>query len=168
MAAYYQPIVYGDHTTLSYLIGKWWTVNEKLTTSYIRGALNHALTSSVTLKGNVGLQVINTDQSSTSFFHNSATNAVTPFTDGKKYTDVLPEINLMFELPEQQAARLGLAKEVARPRMDQLKASQEIGASYFGTVLQPIGSTGNATLDPWPADPAELPDDKYFSRKAYG
>ncbi len=167
MAAYYKPIVYGDPTTLSYLVGKWWTVKEKLTTSYIRGDLNHPLSSSVTLKGNVGLQVIGTDQSSNSFFHDSATNAVTPFSDGKKYTDVLPEINLVFALPEQQAVRLGLAKEVARPRMDQLKASQEIGASYFGTVLQPIGSTGNARLDPWRADAADLSYEKYFSSKAY-
>src|SRR5258708_10985144 len=66
LAAYYQPIVYGDPTTLSYLVGKWWTVTEKLTTSYIRGDLNHPLSSSVTLKGNVGLQVINTNQRSKS------------------------------------------------------------------------------------------------------
>jgi TonB-dependent receptor len=167
MAAYYNPIVYGDPTTLSYLIGKWWTVKEKLTTSYIRGDLNHVLSSSVTLKGNVGLQVIGTDQSSNSFFHNSATNAVTPFTDGKKYTDVLPEINLVFALPEQQAVRLGLAKEVARARMDQLKASEEIGTTISGGVLHPSGSTGNPRLDPWRADAADLSYEKYFSGKAY-
>jgi iron complex outermembrane receptor protein len=167
MAAYYKPIVYGDPTTLSYLIGKWWTVKEKLTTSYIRGDLNQALSSSLTLKGNVGLQVIGTDQSSNSFFHNSATNAVTPFTDGKKYTDVLPEINLVFALPEQQAVRLGLAKEVARARMDQLKASQEIGTTISGGVLHPSGSTGNPRLDPWRADAADLSYEKYFSGKAY-
>jgi len=167
MAAYYKPIVYGDPTTLSYLIGKWWTVKEKLTTSYIRGDLNHVLSSSVTLKGNVGLQVIGTDQSSTSFFHDSVTNAVTPFGDGKKYTDVLPEINLVFALPEQQAVRLGLAKEVARPRMDQLKASDEIGAGINGGVLQASGSAGNARLNPWRADAADLSYEKYFSNKAY-
>jgi TonB-dependent receptor len=167
MAAYYKPIVYGDPTTLSYLIGKWWSVKEKLTTSYIRGDLNQALSSSVTLKGNVGLQVIGTDQSSTSFFHDSVTNAVTPFSDGKKYTDVLPEINLVFALPEQQAVRLGLAKEVARARMDQLKASDEIGASINGGFLQASGSAGNPRLDPWRADAGDLSYDKYFSNKAY-
>lgn len=167
MAAYYKPIVYGDPTTLSYLIGKWWTVHEKLTTSYVRADLNHPLTPSVTLKGNVGLQVVNTNQSSDSFFHNTATNAVTPFTDGKKYTDVLPEVNFVFELPEQQAVRLGLAKEVARARMDQLKASQEIGASIQGGVLQANGSAGNPHLDPWRADAADLSYEKYFSNRAY-
>jgi len=167
MAAYYKPIVYGDPSTLSYLIGKWWTVKEKLTTSYIRGDLNHPLTSSVTLKGNVGLQVINTDQSSNSFYHDSVSGAVTPFTEGKKYNDVLPEINLVFALPEQQAVRLGLAREVARPRMDQLKASSENGAGFTGTVLTPSGSTGNPRLDPWRADAADLSYEKYFSTRAY-
>ena len=167
MAAYYKPIVYGDPSTLSYLIGKWWTVREKLTTGYIRGDLNHPLTPDVTLKGNVGVQVVNTDQSSSSFFHDSTSNAVLPFSDGKKYTDVLPEINLVFDLPEQQAVRLGLAKEVARPRMDQLKASSENGASFNGGVLQPGGSAGNPRLDPWRADAADLSYEKYFSNRAY-
>ncbi|GAC1452717.1 MAG: TonB-dependent receptor [Steroidobacteraceae bacterium] len=167
LAAYYKPIVYGDPTTLSYLIGKWWTVKEKVTTGYLRGNLNHPLSDAVTLKGNLGLQVINTDQRSSSFFHDSATNAVTPFSDGKKYTDVLPEINLAFELPDEQAVRLGLAKELARARMDQLKASTEIGAGVNGGVLQAGGSAGNPRLDPWRADAADLSYEKYFSRKAY-
>jgi iron complex outermembrane receptor protein len=167
MAAYYKPIVYQDPTSRPSIIGKWWTVKEKLTTSYLRGDLNHVLSSSVTLKGNVGLQVIGTDQSSTGLLHDSATNAVTPFGDGKKYTDVLPEINLVFALPEQQAVRLGLAKEVARPRMDQLKASDEIGASITGGFLQASGSAGNPRLDPWRADAADLSYEKYFSSKAY-
>jgi iron complex outermembrane recepter protein len=167
MAAYYKPIVYGDPTTLTYLIGKWWTVKEKLTTSYIRADLNHPLTSSVTLKGNVGLQVVNTDQSSNSFFHDSVSNAVVPFTDGKKYADVLPEINLVFALPEQQALRLGLAKEVARPRMDQLKASSEDGVGFNNGAVTPSGSAGNPRLDPWRADAADLSYEKYFSTRAY-
>src|SRR5260370_28719514 len=153
-------MVYGECTHLSYLIGKWWTVKEKLTTSYIRGDLNHVLSSSVTLKGNVGLQVIGTDQSSNSFFHNSATNAVTPFTDGKKYTDVLPEINLVFALPEQQAVRLGLPKDVARARMDQLKPSQQIGTTISGGGVHPRGRTRNPRGHPRAAPGAAVSPEK--------
>jgi len=108
----YKPIVYGDPTTLSYLIGKWWTVKEKLTTSYIRGDHNHVLSSSVTLKGNSACRSRHR-QSSNSFFHNSATNAVTPFTGRQEVQDVLPGNQPGVALPEQQAVRLGLAKEVA-------------------------------------------------------
>jgi TonB-dependent receptor len=51
--------------------------------------------------------------------------------------------------------------------MDQLKASQEIGAGFNGGVLQPSGSTGNPRLDPWRADAADLSYEKYFSSRAY-
>ena len=168
LAAYYKPIVYGTPDTLSYLVGKWWTVNEKVTTGFLRGDLNHEISSSVTLKGNLGLQIINTDQSSDAFFSDTATKTVKPFTDGKKYTDVLPAINLAFMLPEQQAVRVGIAREMARPRMDQLKASSEIGAGIVaGGFEQPGGSAGNPKLDPWRANAYDLSYEKYFGNKGY-
>jgi iron complex outermembrane receptor protein len=171
LAAYYNPIVYGTPSTLAYLVGKWWTVTEKVTTGYLKGNLNHALSSNVTLKGNIGVQLINTDQRSDAFFYDTtkSSNQVTPFSDGKKYTDVLPAINLAFELEDQQAVRVGLSKEMARPRMDQLKGSSEIGAGASGTPSQltPGGSAGNPRLDPWRADAFDVAYEKYFGRKGY-
>ncbi len=171
LAAYYNPITYGTPETLSYLVGKWWTVTEKVSTTYLKANLNHALSSSVTLKGNLGVQVIGTDQSSDAFLHDTAQNRVVPFSDGKKYTDVLPTINLAFMLPDQQDVRFAVAREMARPRMDQLKASSEIGAG-FGTGSQlgqvvPGGSAGNPRLDPWRADAYDLSYEKYFGNKGY-
>ncbi|HVN98850.1 MAG TPA: TonB-dependent receptor [Steroidobacteraceae bacterium] len=168
LAAYYQPIVYGTPTTpgYSYLVGKWWSVEEKILTASLRGNLDHELSPNVTLRGNIGVQIINTDQSSDSFSINDANGgAVTPATAGKKYTDVLPQINLAFVLPEQQTVRVGLAREVARPRMDQLKASIEEGASQITGI--PGGSAGNPLLDPWRADAFDLSYEKYFNNKAY-
>ncbi len=168
LAAYYNPIVYGTPQTLSYLVGKWWTVDEKVTTSFIKGNLNHELSSNVTLKGNIGVQLINTDQSSAAFHSDTVSHAVTPFTNGKKYTDVLPSINFAFVLPDQQTVRVGLAKEMARPRMDQLKASDEIGAGLIGGgSVQPGDSRGNPRLDPWRANAFDVSYEKYFSNKAY-
>ena len=168
--AYYNPIVYGTPATLSYLVGKWWTVTEKVSTTFIRGDLNHEISSSVTLKGNIGVQVIGTDQRSNAFLHDTNSNAVVPFSDGKKYTDVLPAINLAFILPDQQAVRVGIAKEMARPRMDQLKASSEVGPVLViggsGSVA-PSGSAGNPRLDPWRANAFDLSYEKYFGNKAY-
>ena len=65
----------------------------------MRGSLDHELSSNVTLSGNVGVQLVNTDQSSRPA--QKANGIVAPFTDGKKYTDVLPAINLAFMLPER-------------------------------------------------------------------
>ena len=161
--AYYQPINYHLPTDpgFSYLVGKAWTVTEKVATGSIRGNLNHELSSNVTLKGNVGLQIIKTDQSSDSFFiDDTRGGAVTAFRLGKKYTDVLPQINLAFLLPNQQSVRVGLAREMARPRMDQLKASTEFGVDQV--TGKPGGSAGNPLLDPWRANAVDLSYEKYF------
>ncbi len=163
LAAYYQPIVYGDPNSLHYLVGKFWNVNEKVTTGYIRGNMNFELSPSVTLKGNLGLQVVNTDQSSDSQFLNTGSNTIQPFTEGRKYTDVLPALNFAFVLPGDQAVRIGLARELARARMDQLKASSEIGCGAGTGVCG--GDRGNPLLSPWRADAYDLSYEKYFGTK---
>jgi iron complex outermembrane receptor protein len=161
---YYEPIVYNEGTTTPWLLGKNWTVNEEVYTSYIRGDLSHDISDTVTLKGNLGLQVIYTDQSSSSYkVENAYTSeqVISEFTDGKSYTDVLPQLNFAFLLPDQQAVRVGIAQELARARMDQLKASQEIG--YNQQTGIPGGNGGNPNLDPWSAWAFDLSYEKYFA-----
>ncbi len=156
----FAPIVYGTPTTpgFDYLIGKNWKVEEQVITSYIRGTLNHDLSDAVTLRGNVGVQVVNTDQSSDAFA--KVNGVVQPFTDGKTYTDVLPAVNLAFVLPDSQAVRVALSRQMARARMDQLKASSEFG--WDPTTGRPGGSGGNPQLDPWRANAFDLSYEKYF------
>jgi TonB-dependent receptor len=163
--AYYQPIVYGSPTTpgFDYLIGKNWTVTEKVTTGFVRGSLDHELSSTVTLRGNIGVQLVNTDQTSNAT--QKVNGVVGPFEDGKEYTDVLPAINLAFMLPSDQAVRVGLARELARARMDQLKASSEIG--YDAATGLPGGSGGTPLLDPWRANAFDLSYEKYLGSGAY-
>jgi iron complex outermembrane recepter protein len=168
LSAHYQPIVYGTPTTpgFDYLIGKNWTVEEKVTTAFAKVNLSHELSSTVTLKGNIGVQYVQTDQSSDAYTRGGAggTSTVVPFTDGKEYSDVLPAINLAFMLPAEQAIRVGIAKELARARMDQLKASSEFSFSQNG---EPSGSGGNPQLDPWRANAFDLSYEKYFGQNAY-
>jgi len=160
---YYSPIQYLDPAVTPWLVPKNWTVNEDVWTTYLRGNLDHDISDTVSLKGNVGVQVIYTDQSSTSY---KVTNPyqpeqeITSFTDGTDYTDVLPQINLAFLLPDDQAVRFGIAKSLARARMDQLKASTESSYTRDGT---PSGSGGNPFLDPWRAWAYDLSYEKFFS-----
>jgi iron complex outermembrane receptor protein len=163
----YQPIVYGTPTTpgFDYLIGKNWTVNEKITTGFLKANLDRELTGSITLRGNLGLQFVETDQSSDAFYKDNARNLVLPLHDGKKFSDALPAINLAFLLPDRQAVRVGLARELARARMDQLKASSEFGYD-FGTG-KPSGTGGNPRLNPWRADAFDVSYEKYFGTNAY-
>jgi len=161
--AYYNPIVYGDPNTLPYLAPKYWDVKEEVWTGMLRGNLYHEISDSVTLRGNAGVQVVHTDQSSSSFL---AAYAFTPdqvvleVSGGETYTDVLPQINLAFLLSDSQAIRVGIAQEMARARMDQLKATEESG--YNSATGIPGGSGGNPELDPWRAWALDVSYERYF------
>lgn len=167
LANYFNPVVpgYPSQPGYGYLTGKFWDVFEKLTTLYVKGDLNHPLSPDVTLRGNIGLQVIHTQQSSTSFSYNEATQSSQPIEGGKSYNDILPAMNLVFELPSQQLLRFSAAREVARPRMDQMTAGQDF--SVATTTGIPSNTAGNPLLDPWRADAFDLSYEKYFENKAY-
>ena len=164
LAEYFNPIVYGDPETLPYLAGKYWDVEEEVITGFVRGDLSHEVSDTVSLMGNVGIQVIHTDQFSSSFLAAYAftpDQVVLPVGDGKTYTDVLPQINLAFMLPNDRAIRVGVAKEVARARMDQLKATEESGYNF--ATGEPGGSGGNPLLDPWRAYALDISYEKYIA-----
>ncbi len=164
LANYFQPIQ--TSTTANYLVGKTWQVHEKLTTLYVKGDLDHDLSSTVSLRGNIGVQIVHTDQSSSSQYFDEAAGIPRPITGGKSYNDVLPSMNLVFELPAQQDLRFGLARELARPRMDQMDASFDYSAANTAPFI-PSANGGNPRLDPWRADAVDLSYEKYFQNKAY-
>jgi TonB-dependent receptor len=152
---------------LSYLIPKAWDVNEEISTGFVRANIDTEW-GSVPVRGNVGVQVQHVDQSSTARYWDSTRPAgdnVQPVERGKTYTDVLPSLNLAFSLPADQTLRVGLAEQVARPRVDELRASLEFGVNT--ATGEPGGSGGNPELDPWRAYAFDLSYEKYFGNKAY-
>ena len=167
LANYFNPIVpgYPNEPGYGYLTGKFWDVFEKTGTLYLKGDLNHPLSSDVTLRGNIGLQVVHTQQSSTSFSYDEASQSSVLIEGGKSYNDILPAMNLVFELPAQQLVRFSAAREMARPRMDQMTAGQDFSVST--TTGIPSNTAGNPLLDPWRADALDLSYEKYFENKAY-
>jgi TonB-dependent receptor len=163
LANYFQPI--NPSSTAGFLVAKNWEVFEKIGTLFLKGDLNHPLSDNVTLRGNVGLQVVHTQQSSSSMFFNEVTGLPAPVSAGKSFNDVLPAMNLVFALPEQQLLRFSAAKEVARPRMDQMNAGHDFSIAQSTGV--PYDTVGNPKLDPWRATALDLSYEKYFENKAY-
>jgi iron complex outermembrane receptor protein len=155
---------------------KQWAVNETVTSGFAKLNIDSEL-GKTPVRGNVGFQVINTDQSSTalSVDTNSGTKGsgdnygntlqVTPFTQGKTYTDVLPSLNLAFEVDSDQTVRFGLGKQMARARLDQLRASRNAAVDL--TTRTWSGGGGNPNLDPFRADALDISYEKYFGNKAY-
>jgi iron complex outermembrane recepter protein len=143
-----------------------WSITEKVTTGY--GKLNlEGDVAGVPMRGNVGVQIVRTDQSSTSNTLRGWPYAdLLPVTDGKTYTDVLPTANFAFTLPNEQIVRLGVGKSLARPKLDDLNSSFQVGLSA-STTGTPSGSGGNAKLDPWKATYFDLSWEKYFAKKGY-
>lgn len=161
MAAYFTP--FNPDPTQSYNVGQTWGVHEKISTGFVRADLDHQLSSDVVLRGNIGLQIQGTDQTSIGIVgYNGST---TPITVGKTYTDVLPQMNLVFELPSDQLVRFALSKQIMRPRLEDLNAGFNFNVDT-GTRL-PSGSGGNPLLNPWRANALDVDFEKYFGKKAY-
>ncbi|MHA4869081.1 TonB-dependent receptor [Duganella sp. PWIR1] len=162
IAKYFDPINY-DLANNAGTISRAWDVTEKITTSFARANIDSDL-GGVTLRGNVGAQLVHTDQSSDSLYADAG-GVAHPTHDGKSYNDVLPSLNLAFGLANDQTLRVSLAKQIARPRVDQLNAGFNFTVDS-GTRL-PSGSGGNTRLDPWRAKAFDVSWEKYFAKKGY-
>ncbi|WP_234413642.1 TonB-dependent receptor [Ideonella sp. A 288] len=172
------PAVVAKYMTFSpdskanYLIGKAWDVQEKITTSFLKANIDSKI-GGMSVRGNVGVQIVHTDQSSAANYWDGSAPAgqeVKPVSDGKTYTDVLPSLNLAFDLGADQTVRVALAKQMARPRVDQLRSALEFGVSTTPNAqgqLEPGASGGNTRLDPWRANAFDISYEKYFGTRAY-
>jgi iron complex outermembrane receptor protein len=153
--------------------GDWsrnYTVEEKVPLAYAKFNIETTL-GSVPLRGNVGVQFVRTDQSSQALQTNGDT-LVGRITDGAKYNNVLPSLNLVAQLSDKQYLRFGLAKTMARGRIDDEKVATSAGVSLVqqgpgaGQVLW-SGSGGNPKLKPYVAVGADLSYEFYFGKSSY-
>ena len=152
-----------------YLVAKAWDVREKTTTAYLRGNINTDW-GNVSVRGNAGVQIQRVDQSSDAIRLSNGGNPQ-PIHIGKTVTDVLPSMNLAFGFENDQTLRVALARQVARPRVDQLRASLEVSASDNPNdqngLRDSFANGGNPELDPWRANAFDISYEKYFDTKAY-
>lgn len=150
------------------ITNKQWTVDEVITTGYLQLNIDSQL-GSIPVRGNVGIQAVHADQSSDGFtvVQGDAANAI-PYTGGGDYIDYLPSLNLAFELPASNVLRLGLGRQLARPRIDQMRANNNTSLEFSG-VNQGLWSRhgGNPELEPWVANAADVAWEHYFGRRAY-
>jgi len=159
-----------------------WEVNEKLTTAWLRFGISTEIAEGLPLTGNIGVQAITADQSSDLHLTSSVipdgtqTLPVTVVTEGDKYTDVLPSMNLALQFPNDIKWRLSAATTVARPRLDDLGGGSSYTVTADGGVPPNYNGTqyfwsrsggGNPKLRPWKANAIDTSVEKYFGNKAY-
>jgi iron complex outermembrane receptor protein len=159
-----------------------WKVTERDVTSYVQFNLDTTI-GNVGLRGNFGVQVAHTNQTSDgqrvtagdgSNTAGDASAILVPVSGGTKYTRYLPSANLIFGFTENDDLRVSAARTMARPRMDQMSASLGVSGnithltetdpnlSYFSA------SGGNAKLLPTMADNYNVSYEHYFSSDASG
>lgn len=156
-----------------------WEVNEQVTTAYVQVNIDTDL-GSIPVRGNVGFQAVGVEQDSTGFETFPGNGIGRETSGGANYTDYLPSVNLSFSLPADQRIRVAAARQVARPRMDQMRANSNIDVARDlannpltgeANPIDPVTGVrtpfwtrngGNPALDPWLADAYDISYEKYF------
>lgn len=158
-------------------LGDTYSVDEEVLTLYAK--LNfEADFAGIYMTGNFGIQYVDVDQSSTGFSTVENENAyvvATPVNSGASYSDVLPTLNLNFEIAEDQFIRTGLSKVQSRPRMDDMRPNARATFAYNDNQIQSTdpqngpwsGSAGNPTLEPLTANQFDLSYENYFADDGY-
>jgi iron complex outermembrane recepter protein len=143
------------------VLSKGYTVSEDVMTAYAQVNLEAELGSS-TLTGNFGVQAINTDQQTTGFINTPTGPSLRSF--GANYWDVLPSLNVALRLESDTVIRFAAAREIMRPRLDQMRLSIGYGVdnSVPGGIIR--GGGGNPFLRPYRANAVDLNIEQYFGR----
>ncbi|WPC68064.1 TonB-dependent receptor [Rhodoferax ferrireducens] len=155
-----------------------YAVHEKVTTAFAKLNIDTDW-GAVPIRGNVGVQAVHTQQNADGFQWNDGATPGAPgsgsliaINGGTSYNDFLPSLNLAFNLKPDLIARFGLAKAMARPRMDDLRAGADqpkLVENSPGSALGhwTAGGGGKPDLQPWRAKSLDLSLEKYFGKSSY-
>ncbi len=120
-------------------------------------------------RGNLGVRVVSTEQTSegwnvgvpegTPGALENPFGLIAPLTVENDYTDVLPSLNLTFDVTDDLLLRFGAASVMARPEYNRIAPT-----ITSTTPLLLTGAGGNPTLDPYRADQFDLSAEWYFAR----
>lgn len=167
---YYDRITFINNDTYD----KAWGIKEEVLTFRAKTTIN-----SGNLRGNLGVQVVSQRQETTGSAINQTVSptSVIAITRKASYTDILPSLNLAYDLGSGHRIRFAAAKVLARPRMDEMRANftpsfgNPCGGSppcVPGQTVNPwSASGGNPLLEPWRAKAVDLSYEWYFGRASY-
>jgi TonB-dependent receptor len=144
----------------------YWLVKEKVVTPYVITRISTSLLG-LPLTGNAGAQFVHTEQQVTT---NNETGSwpiftYTPITTTTDYWDILPSMNLTWQVADDQQLRLGVGRSMARPRFDTMGG--HTGISFDVTKYSTFpwsGSAANPKLKPWYSDDVDVSYEWYYGQ----
>lgn len=168
------PVLLGDYDTIARLaygdaldpanatenLSQRWKVDEDVTEGYVK--LNFQSTAiAQRVSGNIGVRLVDVRTRSEGFRQATGESALTPVSIDHDYTDALPSANVNFNLSDTTLLRFGVAKVVARPPLDELRASRTLT-----NWLPYTGNAGNPNLEPFKATQFDASYEWYFRDEA--
>ncbi|QDX26667.1 TonB-dependent receptor [Sphingomonas suaedae] len=115
------------------------------------------------LTGNFGVLAQSTNQNSTGYIMTPTGPQLR--TLGDDYWDVLPSLSLSLRFDSDFVIRFGAAREIQRPRLDDMRVNISYGPNLAEGIV--TGSGGNPSLRPYRATAFDLTFEKYFGRSGY-
>lgn len=166
-----------DYPFLGFTYDQSFRIDEKVWAGY--GQINFdTLAGGLNFKGNIGLRVVRTEQSSTSSLADPRPQPGPgdppldpPYPEGGRYistvgdtyTEFLPSANFILELSDQDRLRLSFSRQMSRARFFELRNAITFGLNNIGGgVYQPNGSGGNPRLRPYLAKQFDFGYEHYF------
>jgi iron complex outermembrane receptor protein len=154
---------------------KSWDIKEDIVTAMAKADIN-----SGDLHGNVGVQIVRQKQRSEGLRINATVAPIqlVSVNEGASYTDILPSLNLYYDITNQHRIRFAAAKVMMRPRMDDMRANLVPGFNGAicagspgcqpGQEVHPwSASGGNPALEPWRAKEVDIAYEWYGGRATY-
>lgn len=141
---------------------KSFNVEEEVLSSYAMLNIDSDL-GGARLTGNVGVLAQHTNQNSTGYIQTPSGPRLR--TLGADYWDVLPSMSLSLRFDSDFVVRFGAAREIQRPRLDDMRVNIAYGANIAERIV--TGSGGNPSLRPYRATAFDLTFEKYWGRSGY-
>ena len=149
-------------------LNKYWQVDEELVTLFAKLNIDTEI-GGHGLRGNLGLQYVAAKQTS------AGNEIITRSVNGapavgqwvstsSDYGDLLPSLNLIYDVSDDSVFRFAMSRAMARPRMDDMRASRNAGVGVDGHWS---GGGGNPNLKPWIADGIDFSYERYFNKTSY-
>jgi iron complex outermembrane receptor protein len=135
------------------------TVKEKSYEGFVRLDFKSSILD-MPLTGGIGARIVHVKTDSSGF--QTSGTAYAPVAISNDYTDVLPSLNAVLHLTDQQLLRFGASIGISRPPLDALVT----GFSLNSTGNPPTGGGGNPKLNPYKADQLDLSYEWYFHEES--
>ena len=153
----YAAITSFDNTSIAYKSG-YGTIQEENISLYAMANF-----SAEGIRGNFGIRYVSTDAES-DYYALDATGSYGNglSTEKADYNEVLPSVNVAFDLTEDVILRFSAAQVISRANYTDMFAASSLSGYEDGTVGNEVISTGNNGLEPFKATQSDLGVEYYF------